>query len=143
MWFSVIEKLISILNGKYLENLTHNKLEMCMRVKQTIKKLDFFDIDELFDNYISGHIKNFELYLVKLDFIIIFEKEFHPHIKSKLKNDKKDFPLKTFLFLRIDYFSETWYEYSHNYEMGIATIYKKKYMTYEFYIEQPMQLVEV
>ena len=72
--------------SKHLHSLTHNELEKCIQINHTIEKLDFLDIEELFNNYINNHNKKFDLYPVKCDFILVFDNEFHLHIGTDLKN---------------------------------------------------------
>ena len=71
--------------SKHLKSLNHNELEKCIRIKPSIKKPDFFDKDELFDNYITNHIKKFNLYLVKCDFKSVSDVEFYAYNNSDLK----------------------------------------------------------
>ena len=52
----VIEQ-IKLKVRKHLPNFTYNKLEKCSRIKQTIEKPDFCDIDEIFNNYITIYNK--------------------------------------------------------------------------------------
>ena len=53
--------------SKHLQSLTHNKLEKCIRIKHTIENPDFFDLYEVFNNYITNH-KKIDFYLLKDDF---------------------------------------------------------------------------
>ena len=51
--------------------------------------------------------------------------------------------LKRYLLNRIEDLLEKGYIFSHVFEMIISTINDKKYMTYEYYIKQPMQAIEL
>ena len=59
--------------NKLLQSLTHNEFEKCIRKKHTNENLDFFDIDRIFNDYITNHNKKFVLYLVEYDFKLVFE----------------------------------------------------------------------
>ena len=50
---------------KNLLSLTHIEFDKCINIKHTIENPNFFDIDEIFDVYITNHNKKFDLYLVK------------------------------------------------------------------------------
>ena len=66
------------LKVKHLKNLNHNELEKCIRIKYSIKNPDSFDKDELFNNYVTNHIKKFIFYLVKCNFESVSDVEFYP-----------------------------------------------------------------
>ena len=100
-------------------------------------------MDELFNGYIANHNKKFELYVVKYHFELIFEKESSLHIKSESETNLTKVHLKKFLLLWIDYFSERRYIFSHTFEICRTTVSSIRYITNEFYIEQPMQMCEI
>ena len=125
------------------ESLRHNEFAMCIRTKHLIQNPDVFDIDEKIDEYITNDIEKFDLYLVGYDFKLILDKEFTLYIKSELQNNPTIFYSKKFLFLWIEYFSESGYIFSHNDEMCGTTISSKRYMSYDFYTKRLMQKVEL
>ena len=43
---------------KHPKSFTHNKLAKCTQVKHTVKTPDFFEMEEIFNDYISNHKKN-------------------------------------------------------------------------------------
>ena len=63
-------------------SVTHIQYEKCIRTYHTFKQLNFFDIDKLFNSYITENNKKFDLYLVKCDFKLDFKKDFEPHINA-------------------------------------------------------------
>ena len=71
--------------SKHHKSLTHNEIENCTRTKNTIENPNFFHKDEIFTNYITNHIKKFNLYLVEYDFSLVFERKFNLVIKSALQ----------------------------------------------------------
>ena len=119
---------------KHLKCLTHNEVEKFIRLKHTISSPNTFDIDEIFNEYNTKN-KKIDLYLAKKEFILIFDKEFYPPIKSDLKNNLTRLHLKMFLLLWIQNIKETGRRFSHICEMCITTISNKGYMTYEFLIK--------
>ena len=77
-----------------------------------IQNLDFFDLDEIINEQITSHSKNFEVKPVKVDFKLIFAKEFSPHIKSELVGNLTKFHSKTFLLLWIERYIERRFQFS-------------------------------
>ena len=65
---------------EHLKNLTYNEFNECIEIKHTIENPDFFDIDEIFDDYNLCQIKKIDSYLVKYDFNLVLENEIScPH----------------------------------------------------------------
>ena len=100
-------------------------------------------LNNTFNEKITNHNKNEDFYPFKYEHNLSFDGEFHSHTKSKLQNNATIVQLKKFLIHWIDFFTEARHEYSQIYEMNITTVSNKRYMTYEYSIEQPMQLVEL
>ena len=50
--------------GKKSKHLKNCKLDKCIRIKHTIEKPDFFEIEKIFKNYITNNKKKIDLYLV-------------------------------------------------------------------------------
>ena len=81
----VCDKTIKINSqSKPLKSVTHNEFEKCVRIKHTIENPDFFALDSIFKDYITNHNKRFDLYVVESVFNLVFDTEFHPHIRSDL-----------------------------------------------------------
>ena len=97
----------------------------------------------MFNEYITNHHKKINLYLVKYDSKLVFDKEIYPHIKSGLQNNLIIFYLKRCLLFWIEYFTERGHRFSHIYEMCITTVRNKLPMSCEFHITQPRQMVEL
>ena len=69
----VVYNIIEIKSkNKHLKSLTHNEFDKCIRTNHTIENPDFFDIDSIFNKYITNHNEKFDLYLVKCDFELGF-----------------------------------------------------------------------
>ena len=82
---------------KHLQSTTHIEFIKCIRRKHTIENTDFFQIDEIFIEYITTHNDKFDVYLVIDDFKLIFDRELYPHIESEFRNITTIFHLKRFL----------------------------------------------
>ena len=103
----------------------------------------FFDKDELYNEYITNHNEKIDSSLVNYDSKQKFDKEFSLHIKSELQINRTDFHLKRFLLLWIDLFGGKGYKFSHISGKCVTTVSAFKNMTNEFYVKRPMQIVEV
>ena len=53
---------------KYIQSLTHNKFNKCIRRKHAFENTNFFDIDPILNEYFTNHNKKCDIYLVKYDF---------------------------------------------------------------------------
>ena len=66
------------------KSLTHRENENFIRINYTIRNPDFFDIDKVYDDYITNQNKKFEIYCVELD----FKEKFTYNIEVLIKTDK-------------------------------------------------------
>ena len=72
-------------------------------------------------NILLTTIKKFDLYLVKSDFKLVFNKDFTRHFQSELENNQTEFHLKRFLLLWIEFFLQRVHKFSHISELFIKT----------------------
>ena len=129
--------------NKHLQSLTHNEYEKGVRKNHTIKNPNLFDINFIFNKVMEIHEKKFDLYLVKYDFILVFDSEVYLHIKSEFQYNTSIFYRKRFLLNWVEIFSERRHQFSHIYELNITSSSNKRYMTCECYIKKPMQMVDL
>ena len=57
-------------------DISHTQREKYIRTKHTIKNPSFFDIDKIFNDYITNHNKKQYLFLLKCGFNLIFNDYF-------------------------------------------------------------------
>ena len=125
-------------------DISHTQTEKPFRIKHTIKNPDFFVTDKLSKDYITNHNKKYNLFLVKCDSNLIFNNDL-----LKLILIETDFyhtnvyKLRSYLLNKIDNFIEKGCIFSHIDELNITTINDKMYMTYKYYIQNPMPAVEL
>ena len=67
--------------------------------KKTIKNPNFFDIDEIFNEYVTNQNEKSDLYIVKCDFEMVFHETFHPNHKPELQYNPTIFFGKVFVTL--------------------------------------------
>ena len=121
-YFDVYDETIEIkTESNYLQSQTRNQLEKCIRTKHTNENPHFFDIDEIFIEYINNHNEKLELYLVKCDFILVFDTDFYPQIKSDLHFFLTLLQSKKCLLIWIEVFMRKGYNFCHKYKLCITT----------------------
>ena len=81
--------------------------------------------------------KNFGSYLVKCDFELVFDINFHAHLKSCLQKFLINFHLKRFLTACFENFSERGHRFSDSYEMIFSSISNKKLHDLQFLYQTP------
>ena len=118
----VVQQL-KILVQENVFKVYHNELGKGVRIKHTNPFPNFFDMDELFSDYISNHNKKFDSYLDKYDCELTFTNErFTHHVISEIENASVTFKhfnisifhLKRFFFsLRIEYFTTRGHKFSN------------------------------
>ena len=87
----------------HLKSFTHIEYEKSLQLTYTIINPDFFDIEKVFDGYITNHNEKIHFYFVKCDFKLDLNK-FTPHIKTKSYHNNSIVNLKRNLLHWIDYF---------------------------------------
>ena len=92
---------------------------------------------------ISSHIDKFDSYLVKSDFKFVFHKDFKPHIKTDFYHNATIIDLEGYLLYWIDYFIQRGHIFYHINELNTTSINAKRNTTYNHYIKQPMQAIEL
>ena len=112
--------------SKYLQSLTRSELEKCIRINHTIENPDFFDLDEVFHQYIPNHIKKFDFYLVKYVFRLVFDEKFYLLFNTDLESNLSIFSLKRYFLLWVENSFERRCKLSHSHEMNITTISNKR-----------------
>ena len=122
-----------------------SQTERTFRIKHTIEKPNFFVIDKFANEYIANHNKKSYKYLIKCDSKLIFNNDFLKpiHIEKNFYSNPSPNNLKRYLLYQIDSFLDEGYEFSHIDEMNITTANDKMYMIYDYYIQHPMQAVEL
>ena len=121
----------------------HSELEKNIHTKHSIKNLYFIVIDKISKNYITNLYKKYYLYLNKCDFKLVFNNDFSLLIETDFYHKTTMINLKRYLLFRIEDFIDKGYIFSHIDKTNVSTVFAKKYMTYDIYIKQPMQAIEI
>ena len=118
--------------SKHLKSLTHNEYEKNIQQNRPLKILICLTQKKQLTNISLFILRKFDLYLVKFDFKLVFDKEIYPHNNSELQRILTIFHLKRFLLLFNEFFMQRGYKFFHIYEMCFTTICNKRYTIYEF-----------
>ena len=128
--------------NKHSKSIPHNELEKSFCIIHSIENPEFFNVDDLYNDFINNHNKKYYFYNVKCNFNFIFDNIFLPCIESDLYTNKTICYWKKYLIHAIQDFINQGYKFSLNSNMNIITINIKMNMTYEYYINQPMSMCE-
>ena len=122
---------------------TGTPTERLFRIKHSIKNPNFFAIDKISKEFITNHIKKYQLFLIKCYSKIIFNDDFSKfiHIDTYFSSNTNPIDLKRYVLYQIDSFKE--HEFSYIDELNITTVNDKMYMTYDYYIKHPTPAVEL
>ena len=65
------------MNSEYNPPITilDKQTEKQFRIKHTIENPNFFDIDKVFKENIANHNKKYQVFLIKCDFKLVFNKD--------------------------------------------------------------------
>ena len=134
------------MNSEYNPELsdTYPQTEQAIRINYTIEKPNFFLKDKIFNEYITNHNEKCYLYSIKCDFKLFFNNDFSKpiHVKTYFYGKTSLILLKKCSIYQIDNFIEKGLKFSHIDEMKIISVNDKMYMTYEYYLKNPMPAVE-
>ena len=54
---------------KYLDSLSEDEYDRCIKIEKKVKNPNYFKIDEIFIDYITDYNEKFDFYLVKCEFV--------------------------------------------------------------------------
>ena len=112
-------------------------------MKLTIENADINNVDEVLYAYIFQHTKQYEYYLIKCHFILVFkDNHYSTYVKSNLFDNKTMITWKNFVEKAIDDFKNKEYNFNHIVETNIITIANELDMAYNFYTKHNMQAFE-
>ena len=112
--------------------------------KYTIKIVNLDDFNNILNHYISHHFKKFDLYFYKLTFSLEFTNNIiqSGETTHQLNGDNIN-KMKAYLLSSIEYFKSRGYIFCNINHITIDIISDKCNVTYEYYINRPMQAFEL
>ena len=113
--------------------------------KTPLKIPIWFDIDKIFNDDITNHNQKYYFFLIKCDFILIINNDFSKpiHIETNFYHNILLNNLKRYFLDHIESLIDKGHIFSHTDEMNILNVNAKRYMTYDNYINHPLQEIEL
>ena len=111
--------------------------------KYTIMNPSFHEVDKILNDYITIHNKKVDFYFINCEFNIEFDNNFTTNIETKYFYHIDSKIIKSYLLYYIDCFRSRGYNF---YNINLKTTHSigdRCNMTYEHYMNQPMQSVEL
>ena len=128
---------------KHFKSITHKEFGKCKHMELTIENPDINNVDEVFYAYIIQHKKEYDYYLIRCHFNLVFnDNQYSEYIKSNFFDSKTMISWQKFLEKVIDDFGSKGYNFNHIEEMNIITIGNKLDMSYDLYIKHNVNAVE-
>ena len=125
---------------KHFKSESHKKFDKCKQKILSLKDIDIKNADETLSLYIIGHNRNFDCYLVKCEYKLVFSGyQYCPYITSKLFDNKRNRQISE---KRNSDFEDIGYTFNHIAEMHTITLANKLDMTHDFYIKHIMCALE-
>ena len=130
--------------------LEYNKYIACLRkpddksiyIKYTIYNVNINEFDKISNYYITTHNKNFGFYYINCEFGIQFDNNYTANIEINYHYNTDYINIKRYLLFYIDSCEFGGFKFSIINHMIINTIGYKCNMSYEYYINNPMPMVE-
>ena len=110
--------------------------------QKVIHNVTLDEFDRIINDYVSTNNKKFNIYYIYCEFNIQFDNNFTTGFKTNYVHNKEIEKISQCLLYSIEYFASKGYNFHNIYQMSINTISCRCNMTYEHYMNQPMQSVE-
>ena len=110
--------------------------------KYTVYNVNLDEFDKILSDYMSHQNKKFCSYFLNCEFQIEFDNNFTANIEISCHYNTDTNNIKSYLLYYIDSCKSARYNFNNNKYMIIKTINCMCNMTYEYYINTPMQMFE-
>ena len=112
--------------------------------KYTIMNLDLCQINDIIMNIVNNYNRRFEYFENVYKWKLVFDNDISTDVKSKVmyRVSVLSHNLEKYLKKKIIHFKRQRLEFSHISETKITFITRLDHLTYKYYIEQPMPMVE-
>ena len=119
-----------------------NKNNKCFYTKYIINNVKINDFHKIFSYYITIHNKKFDFYYIDCEFEILFENKYTANIEINYHYITEYINIKSYLLFYIDSCEINGYKFDNINHMIISTISCMCNMSYKYYINQPMSMLE-
>ena len=120
-------------------------IHLCKNVlytKYTIKNVIIDEFDKIFNDYITTHNKKFDFYYIDCEFGIQFDNNYTANIEINYHHNTDYINIKNYLLFYIDSCESGGFKFNNINHMIINTISCKCNMSYKYYINHPMSMLE-
>ena len=140
----VCDKTIKLKSkSSHFKSNIHKEFDKGKHIILTIENRNINNVDELFYANIIEHNKNYEYYLLKCEFKLVFKgNQYCPYVLSELYSNRTMCYRYTFLENVFSDFKDKGDSFNHIAEMNIITIVNKLDISYDFYNKHNMHAVE-
>ena len=119
-----------------------NKNDKCFHTKYTINNVKINEFDKIFNYYITTNNKKFDFYFIDCGFEKLFENNYTANIEVNYHYNTDYINIKSYLLFYIDSCELAGYKFKNINHMIIKTISCKCNMSYKYYINHPMSMLE-
>ena len=119
-----------------------NKNDKCLYAKYIINNVKINKFDKMFNYYNTTHNKKIDFYYIDCEFEILFENNYTANIEINYHYNTDYINIKSYLLFYIDSCEINGYKFKNNNHMIIKTISCMCNMSYKYYINQPMSMLE-
>ena len=117
----------------HLKSKSHKEYEKYKHIILSLKNVDIKDVDEILYLYMIDHNKKFTQYLLKGQFILVFNNQDCKYLMTDMINNTTNVSWSNYIRDAIDKLKEEGYDFNYIAEMDIITLAHKRDMTYDFY----------
>ena len=124
---------------------SHTKNDNSLYIKYTINNINFDEVDKILNDHITTHNKKFCFYLISCKFVIEFDNSSTENIETNYFHNTDIINIKRNLLYNIYHFIPRIYKPSNVCNINhmiLKTINDRCNMTYEYYMNLPMSMVE-
>ena len=114
----------------------------CLYTKYIIENIDIDEVDNMFDKYINIHNKKFVFYYINCQFVIQFKNNIFATIQINNHLNTDYINIKSYLLFFIDSCEYGDFIFDNIFNMEINTISCRCNMTYKYYMNNPMSMLE-
>ena len=119
-----------------------NKNDKYFYTKYIINNVKINEFDKIFNYYITTHNKKFDFYYIDCEIEILFENNYRANIEINHHYNTDYINIKSYLLFYIDSCVVNGYKFKNINHMIIKTISCICNMSYNYYINQPMSMLE-
>ena len=82
---SICDKTIKLKSkNSHLNSIIHNELAKSIHITHSVENPNFFDVDDIYNEFINVHNKKYYLYAIKCKFNLVFKNDFFSCIESNI-----------------------------------------------------------